>query len=115
MYPAFEKRNEKQETVNRPNNLYVMGTNLNGWGCPLSQTLTFSPCLPGIAVDVSSTSGPATVVDRAYAGIRGDFQLFSLVLSFEEVDDTGAVVSNIGLGQYIGGLSVIIERVEIRH
>ena len=29
-----------------------MDTNFSGWGYPLFQTLTFSSCLPSIAVDV---------------------------------------------------------------
>ena len=85
-----------------------MGTNLSGWGYPLSQTLTFSSRLPGIVVDVNSTSGSAPAVnERAFTGVR-DLLLFSLVLLFED-DDTGA---DSGLAVYIGGLSFIIERVE---
>lgn len=39
-----------------------MDTNLSGWGYPLIfQELSFSSCLPGIAVDVNSFSGSAPV------------------------------------------------------
>jgi len=94
----------KERNCQSSNNHYEMGTNFSGWGYPLSQTLTFSSRLPGIGVDVNSTSGSAT------AGIRGDLPLFPLVFLFEEDDDdTGADSSKVGLGQYIGGLSVIIE------
>ena len=76
---------------------YVMGTNFSGWGYPPSQTLVLSSCLPGIAVDVSSTSG-STVVNRVFAGIGGDIRIFSLVLPFEDDDDSGTEPSIIGLG-----------------
>ena len=95
-----------------------MGTNLSGWGYPLSQTSSFSSYFPCIAVDdVSSTSGsgPATTVkDR----IRGDFSLFSLVLlqlvGDEDDDATTVDSSNIGSRQYTAGLLVVIGGVEIR-
>lgn len=88
-----------------------MGTNFNGWGYPLSQALSFSSRLPGIAVDVNSTPKSAPAV---FVGIRRDLPSFSLVLPFEDDDDAGADSSKFGLGEYIGGLSVIVERVEIR-
>ena len=94
-----------------------MGTNLSGWGYPLSQTSSFSSYFPCIAIDdVSSTSDPATTVkDR----IRGDFSLFSLVLLplvGDEDDDATAVDSspNIGSRQYTAGLFFIIGGVELR-
>jgi len=88
-----------------------MGTNLSGWGYPLSQALSFSSRLPGIAIDVNSTSGSAPGV---FAETR-DLPLFSLVLPFEDDDDDiGADSSKFGLGRYIGGLSLIVERVETR-
>ena len=107
MSAAFEKK------VNRPTNLYTMGTNFNGWGYPLSQTLSFSSGLPGIEVDVNLTPGLATAV---FAGIRGDLPFFSLarVLLVEDDGGTGPDSSKVGLGLYIGGKSVIIEGVEIR-
>ena len=92
-----------------------MGTNLSGcWGyrLALSQALSFSSRLPGIAIDVNSTSGSAPGI---FAENR-DLPLFSLVLllPFEDEDDPGTDSSKFGLGRYIGGLSLIVERVETR-
>jgi len=84
---------------------YAMGTNYSGLGCLLSQTLTLSSPLPGVVVDVNPTSGSAIKIR--------DLLFFSLVLPFEDDDDTAAD-SSIGLRQYIGGLSVAIKREEIR-
>lgn len=83
-----------------------MDTNFSGWGYPLSQTLTLSSGLPGIVVDVNSTSGSTTAV---FAGIQGKLPLFSFVLPIDDDDDTGAESSDVGLRQYIGGMSVIVE------
>lgn len=44
-------KEKKKKKVHSPTNPYAMGTNLSGWGYPLSQTLAFPPCLPSIAVD----------------------------------------------------------------
>ena len=101
---------ERKKNVNRPTNRYAMGTNLSGWGYPPSQALSFSSRLPGIAVDVNST--PKSV-PGVYARTR-DLPIFSSVLPFEDNDDPGTDSSKIGLGEYTGGLSVIVERVEIR-
>ena len=91
---------------------YTMGTNLSGWGYPLFQALTFSSPLPGSnVVDVDSASGSAPGI---FGGIRGDLSVFSLVLPFIDDDDTGVDSSEIGLRRYIGGLSDITERVEMR-
>ena len=85
-----------------------MGTNLSGWGYPLSQTLTFSSCLPGVAVDASPSSAKDSDRVLLYVRIRGD--IFSLVLPFE---DEAAAESSIGLRLYVGGLSDTIEELEI--
>ena len=87
-----------------------MGTNFNGWGYPPSQTLSISSRLSGIAVDVDLTSASGSTTSAAFAKIRGDLSLLTLVfkLPFDDEDDLGADSSKFGLRRC---MTVDIDRV----
>ena len=78
MSPMFEKERKREHSIVRQ--IFRRWVQIFVDGDTLSQTLTFSSRLPGIAVDVDSTSGSAPAVNSIRRGSRSPTLLIGIAV-----------------------------------